>query len=57
MQKKLFEAMPLAMLPTKSRQHCQDQMIWANIFDYQMVAERSEFIQPSKFFKKSVASN
>ena len=31
MQKKLLEAMPLAMLPTKSRQHCQDQMIRANI--------------------------
>ena len=27
MQKKLLEAMPLAMLPTKSLQHCQDQMI------------------------------
>ena len=23
--------MPLAMLPTKIRQHCQEQMIWANI--------------------------
>ena len=22
--------MPLAMLPDKSLQHCQDQMIWAN---------------------------
>merc|ERR1712218_593046 len=28
----LLEAMPLAMLPTKSLQHCQDQMIRANIF-------------------------
>ena len=27
--KKIFEAMPLAMLPTKSLQHCQDQMIRA----------------------------
>ena len=29
--KKLLEAMPLAMLPTKSLQHCQDQMIRAII--------------------------
>ena len=28
--KKFLEAMPLAMLPTKSLQHCQEQMIWAN---------------------------
>ena len=28
--KKIFEAMPLAMLPTKSLQHWQDQMIRAN---------------------------
>ena len=27
--KKILEAMPLAMLPTKSLQHCQDQMIRA----------------------------
>ena len=27
--KTFLEAMPLAMLPTKSLQHCQDQMIWA----------------------------
>ena len=29
--KKFLEAMPLAMLPTKSLQHCQDQMIRANV--------------------------
>ena len=29
--KKLLEAMSLAMLPTKSLQHCQDQMIRANV--------------------------
>ena len=28
-EKKLLEAMPLPMLPTKSLQHCQDQMIRA----------------------------
>ena len=30
MQKKLLEAMPLAMLPNKSLQHCRDQMIRVN---------------------------
>ena len=29
--KTFLEAMPLAMLPTKSLQHCQDQMIRANM--------------------------
>ena len=28
-EKKYLEALPLAMLPTKSLQHCQDQMIRA----------------------------
>ena len=32
MNKKNLEAMPLAMLPTKSLQHCQDQMIRAIIY-------------------------
>ena len=27
----ILKAMPLAMLPTKSLQHCQDQMIRANV--------------------------
>ena len=31
-EKKFLEAMPLAMLPTKSLQHCKDQMIRAIIF-------------------------
>ena len=30
-EKIFLKAMPLAMLPTKSLQHCQDQMIQANI--------------------------
>ena len=30
-QKFFLEAMPLAMLPTKSLQHCHDQMIRANV--------------------------
>ena len=36
--KNLLEAMPLAMLPTKSLQHCQDQMILAIIFFYKFIA-------------------
>ena len=32
--KKFLEALPLAILPTKSLQHCQDQMIWANDFNH-----------------------
>ena len=35
--KNFLEAMLLAMLPTKSRQHCQDQMIPAIFFLYQTV--------------------
>ena len=31
LSKNFFKAMPLAMLPNKSLQHCQEQMIRANV--------------------------
>ena len=41
--KKILEAMPLAMLPTKSRQHCQDQMIRANVSNHHRVSKLKVF--------------
>ena len=39
--KKFFRGNAIAMLPTKSRQNCQDQMIWANLFFYNVYKMRN----------------
>ena len=40
--------MPLAMLPSKSPQHCQGQMIWANV-------ERGLAVVIKEYWAKSFA--
>ena len=51
--KKFLEAMPLAMLPTKSLQHCQDQMIRAITYLITIRIHASIFLISNKFFQGS----